>query len=273
MSPEEEGRAKALRYYRILAVVLGLIGVTQLSLGIVGVTKENSYGGSTFGPPFYVGGFIVGILGLLSAGLCACVLFKADADSDVKKRELACTMHGQYAVSMFMIMGCFAGSVLAGIGGISDFGEPSEGEYYETKKTLAVVILVLCIVALGVAIASLCVVCTYGAYFGVIIQNRRGGRVVIWNNTGTSGTVTMHTTAYGMGGINSAPFNTTTYGMNTQNDEQIRNLQEQNRLLQQQLELQRQLNQQQQYSGGYYPPPPASYGNQSAPPPSYDSVK
>jgi hypothetical protein len=58
----DEGKEKALRNYRILAVVLGILGATLLILGIVSVVKENENDEDTFGPPFYVGGFVVGIM-------------------------------------------------------------------------------------------------------------------------------------------------------------------------------------------------------------------
>lgn len=52
---------KAHRNYRILAVVLGILGATLLIFGIVSVVRENENDEDTFGPPFYVGGFVVGI--------------------------------------------------------------------------------------------------------------------------------------------------------------------------------------------------------------------
>lgn len=250
MTPEDEGKVKAHRNYRILAVVLGILGATLLIFGIVSVVRENENDEDTFGPPFYVGGFVVGI-----------------------------TIQGQFMLSIFMIMGCFAGTVLAGVGGFgfSHFRE-NKDYYYYVKQKYAAAILALCIISLFVTICSLCTLCTmYKSYFGVAINNRRGARVVIWTNTGTGNAVITQTQTFG-----NYPTNATGFGMGSASNDQIRQLQEQNRLLQEQLELQRQLQQNQNpqqnlYGGGYYPPPPPpSYGfsgGLSAPPPSYGTVK
>lgn len=171
-------------------------------------------------------------------------------------------MQGHYILSIFMIMGCLMGSMYAGMGG---FGVSTYDDDDGSKKTLAVIIFIGCIVATIVTIYSLCIMCTYGSYFGVHMQR---GRMTVWN-TGTMGTTTIHTTT---------PFQTTTFA--TGNNQQISQLEQQNRLLQQQLELQRQMIQQQtQYPGGVYPPPSQStYGMNpaypsDAPPPSYDAIK
>ncbi|XP_045157701.1 uncharacterized protein LOC123523966 isoform X1 [Mercenaria mercenaria] len=272
MTAEEEGREKALRLYKILACLLGLLGVGLLICGILAVTNTDS---DSFGMPYFLGGFIVGILTLISAALCTCIFLKAPgADSDVKKRELACAIQGQYILSMFTIMGCFIGCVSAGVGGLSSSGFDDDDEDEDgPKKTLAVIILVGCIGAIFLTIFSMCIVCTYSSYFGVVIQRGRRGRMVFINNTGQ--TAGMPTTIH-----------TTTFQTTPQtNSNQVSQLEAQNRLLQQQLELQRQLFQQQQqqqqqtqYSGGFYPPPPPpSYGLNdsapSAPPPNYFDVK
>lgn len=59
MNFTEEGRQKALGYYRILAGVMGLAATGLLICGIVAVTKYPEGG---FGPPYYIGGFIGGVL-------------------------------------------------------------------------------------------------------------------------------------------------------------------------------------------------------------------
>lgn len=193
-----------------------------------------------------------------------------DADNEIKKREVGCAIQGQYILAMFTIMGCFIGCISAGVGGLSSTGFNDDDEDDDgIRKQLAIVILVGCILAVFVTIFSISVVCTYSSYFGVMITRGRRGRIVIMN---AGATTTMPST-----------FNTTTFNAtsNTNND-QIRQLEAQNRLLQQQLELQRQLQQQQQqtqYSGGFYPPPPPpTYGVDpafppTAPPPSYNDVK
>ncbi|KAL4222394.1 hypothetical protein ACF0H5_018433 [Mactra antiquata] len=271
----EEGRAKALKYYKLMAVAQALLGIGMLVCGVVAAINQDE---DVFGPPYFVGGFVVGIMALIAALLCSCIIAKAPgASSSVNKQELGCAMTGHYILSMFMIMGCFMGVVLAGIGG---FGFSDHNDRSSLNKSLAVVILVGCIVGLFLTIGSLCIVCTYGRYFGIVITSGHRGRTVIIN-TNTTGNqivgmqpVTTHgavfQTDYGM-------------GMGTNQSQQISELEQQNRLLQQQLELQRQLNQAQQqqqpYGGGFQqPPPPPMYpGNAAypptAPPPSYSDVK
>lgn len=59
----DEGKEKAIRYYRIQAVVLGILGAVLLALGVVAVVKQSNYeGDDTFGVPYFVGGFLVGIM-------------------------------------------------------------------------------------------------------------------------------------------------------------------------------------------------------------------
>ena len=54
----EEARRKALGLYRFLAFIQLLLG-----MGLLGGGRKGSiYSGDSFGPPFYLGGFIVGPL-------------------------------------------------------------------------------------------------------------------------------------------------------------------------------------------------------------------
>jgi len=55
----EEGRKKAISQYRILAAVMGIAATALLICGILAVTQ---YPDGGFGPPYYIGGFIGGIL-------------------------------------------------------------------------------------------------------------------------------------------------------------------------------------------------------------------
>ncbi|XP_053395961.1 uncharacterized protein LOC123523965 [Mercenaria mercenaria] len=264
MTAEEEGRAKAVKAYKILAGLFGLLGVGLLACGIAAVLNPGS---QDFGLPYFIGGFIVGIMTLIAAAICTYVILKApDADNELKKREVGCAIQGQYILAMFTIMGCFIGCVGAGLGGLS-----SSSSYYDDdeeedspKKTLAIIILVGCIGAIFLTIFSMCVVCTYSSYFGVVIQRGRRGRMVFINTGGSS---TMSST------VHAATLQPTPHTSN-----QVDELEKQNRLLQQQLDLQKQIQQQQQqnqYSGGFYPPPPPpSYGADGSapeyPPPAYN---
>ena len=59
----DEARAKAINLYRTLAGVQGVLGLGLLACGGCGTmyTNENS-----FGPPYYLGGFLVGSV----VGIC-----------------------------------------------------------------------------------------------------------------------------------------------------------------------------------------------------------
>lgn len=189
-------------------------------------------------------------------------------------------MTGQSIVSMFSLMGCFAGIVLAGVGGFGGFSSSifsKEVKHQGTIKGLAAGIIVCCILVLGLNIFGMCIICTYGSYFGVQVGNRRGRTVIMFNETNGAGTATLITNTGGLGYGSTHAFQTQG-GFNNPGttDASIRNLQEQNRLLQEQLRLQQELNQQRNQQFG--PPPPPSYGFSEpayppyAPPPSYDKV-
>ena len=207
-------------------------------------------------------------------------------------------MTGQYILSMFLVMGCFMSCVLAGIGGLNEPSFTADLSNYNESavKTLTVAIIVGSIAVLLLDVFGICIVCAYGSYFGVQINDRGTDQSaeVIRFNQGPDGTmvVTSQTTS----GYNS-DLNTANMGMgnnlcnmggqptafSTVGAADVHSLQEQNRLLQEQVRLQQQLlNQQQQQQllqagqFGYSMPPPApgfAPSAQDAPPPSYDEVK
>ncbi|WAR05617.1 hypothetical protein MAR_020986, partial [Mya arenaria] len=178
---------------------MGLLSAGLLIIGIIAVSK---YPDSGFGPPYFIGCFVVGCLGLIHALVCTFIAFKGgDIDNDdIKKREIGCA---------------------------------------DKVKTLSGIIIAGCILTLGVNVFGMCIVCTYGSYFGVHIQNRQRGRAVITfgtTGTGTNTAFVTHTGGLQMGGM----------GANAD----IQTLQEQNRLLQENLRLQQELFNQQQRAQG-----------------------
>lgn len=154
------------------------------------------------------------------------------------------------------------GVVMAGIGG---FNSGFDEEIDSNAQTLAGIIIALCLLVLGINIAGMCILCTYGTYFGVVMTQRRTAVIITQSNTGNTNVMTYNTTGMTAMGTNNA---------------QLESLQAQNRLLQQQIDLQQQLinqqqQQQQQTQYGFqappaYPPNPAY--PPTAPPPSYDKV-
>ena len=58
-SPTDEARGKAINLYRVLALVQLLLGVGLLACGGLG-TQYNDSG--SFGPPYFIGGFLVGFM-------------------------------------------------------------------------------------------------------------------------------------------------------------------------------------------------------------------
>jgi len=201
-------------------------------------------------------------------------------------------MTGQYKLSMFLIMGCFMSCVLAGMGGLSEPSFTADlSKYNESAvKTLTVIIIVGSIAVLLLDVFGMCIVCTYGSYFGVQI-NQRGRAAVIRFNQGLDGTtvISSQTTPGYNSGLNTA--NTSMGNMfgnmggqstafSTFGATDVHSLQEQNHLLREQVRLQQQLlNQQQQQQArqfGYgMPPSPSGFlpSAPDAPPPSYDEVK
>lgn len=278
MGAEEEARKKAIGLYRILAIVQLLLGIALLTCGGFGTQYE----AGSFGPPFFVGGFIVGSFMVISALLCMCVGYKGSetAGNEVQRREVACGVMGQYILAMFTFMGCFIGLVFAGIGTCDD-----DDFYYDSdeivcppeRDAIRYAIIVLVVVAILTNIFSMYIVCTYGSYFGVVMTRGRRGRMVMTINT------TANTPVY-----NTHPVTGTYTSDIGRNDQRMQQLERQNALLQQQLELQRQFAQNPPpYSGGYPPPPqPATYGFNTdpafppstpfpapdAPPPTYSSL-
>ena len=59
MTVSGKARKSAIRRYRILALIMGLLSGGLFACGIIAVSKYPEGGG---GPPYYIGGFVVGIL-------------------------------------------------------------------------------------------------------------------------------------------------------------------------------------------------------------------
>jgi len=71
MTVPEEGRRAAIRRYVILALLMGLLSGGLFACGIIAVDKYPEGG---FGPPYYIGGFVVGILvRVSSASVYSCL--------------------------------------------------------------------------------------------------------------------------------------------------------------------------------------------------------
>ncbi|KAL4220608.1 hypothetical protein ACF0H5_021005 [Mactra antiquata] len=240
---DEEGKKKALTYYKILAAVWFVLGAGLLILAIIATLNRDP---DLFGPPYFIGGYIAGILGLIVALQCGFIAYKGpNATSNEDKKNLGSLIQFQYMTSFFLIFGCIVGLIMAGIGGIANSDELSS-----LNNTLAIVIMVGCIIGLVCSIGSICVVSTYGKYFGLIMKRSgRKGRMVMVN---------IHAT-----GVNDSTVHP------TGNSSRVNELQRENELIQQQIELQKQLNQQQQYGGGFTggPPPPPAYTSDPVYPP------
>ena len=198
-------------------------------------------------------------------------------------------------IHVFIIGSCMS-CVLAVIGGMNEPSLTADLSKYNRSaiKALTVVIIAGSVAVLLLDVFGMYIVCTYGSYFRVQI-NQRGRAAVIRFNQGPDGTmvVTSQTTS----GYNSG-WNTANMGMGNSmfrnmggqptafskgGAADVHSLQEQNRLLQEQVRLQQQLlNQQQQQQllqagqFGYSMPPPApgfAPSPPDAPPPSYHEVK
>ncbi|KAH3699659.1 hypothetical protein DPMN_074619 [Dreissena polymorpha] len=151
----------------------------------------------------------------------------------------------QSILSYLMLMGCIMGTAIAGIMGLS-FGK-DQAENIDAVRALASVILVLCLATLGVIVFGLCIGCTFGVHFGVVRTRRRGNVIII--NNGTAGLAP----GGGFNGTGTGYGNQTIF---TTSGDMV-TIQEQNRILQDQIRLL----QQHQQGGGYQPnAPPPAYG-------------
>ncbi|XP_052806174.1 uncharacterized protein LOC128235398 isoform X2 [Mya arenaria] len=191
MASEEEGRVVALKRYKILAGLMGLLTAGLLIMGIIAVTMYPENG---FGPPYYLGCFIVG-----------------------------CLIKGHYALSIFLCIGCFFGIFFAVVSLSGFVSGPDEPTGYEDKvEALSGITIACCILTLGVNIFGIRIVITYGRYFGVHINDHRTGAAETTFDTQTG---VLHNDGTGTNAI-------------------IQSLTEENRLLQENLRLQQELNQQ-----------------------------
>ncbi|XP_052247692.1 uncharacterized protein LOC127855845 isoform X2 [Dreissena polymorpha] len=219
--------------------------------------------------------------GLLQALMCTYIVVKGPSsqENEIKKREFVCVMTVQYIVSAFHFAGCFVGFIMAGIGGFAISTSIFEKEipYQGTIKVLAAAIIVGCILELAVSIYGYCIICTYG-----VQMNRNRGAVIMIHQPNGAGTATVITNTGGGFGLNDPYMFTTGGGFNNPGttNANVQALQEENRLLQEQLRLQRELNQQRNQPFGFQGqlPPPPSYGfygssnTPSTPPPRYDKA-
>ncbi|WAR05435.1 hypothetical protein MAR_020804, partial [Mya arenaria] len=102
MTTEGEGRAVALQKYKIFAGVMGLLSAGLLIIGIIAVTK---YPEGSFGPPYFIGCFVVG-----------------------------CLVYGHYILSMFLFMCCCVGTIFAAMGGLGGSSLFDEKTGYEDQE-------------------------------------------------------------------------------------------------------------------------------------------
>ncbi|XP_052806133.1 uncharacterized protein LOC128235363 isoform X2 [Mya arenaria] len=255
---------------------MGLLTAGLLIMGIIAVTMYPENG---FGPPYYLGCFIVGCLGLIHTMVSTRIVSKGgDIDNDdIKKREIQSTMKRHYVLSILLCMACFIGIFFAGVGGFPGFGSGiNEPTGYEDKvKALSGITIAGCILTLGVGIFGACTVSTYGRYFGVHVNGHR--TVAAGTTFGTEGMGTNTNYATQTGAL---------YNGGTGTNAIIQSHTEENRLLQENLRLQQELNQQrrsQRTHNGLNPSPSSIYpmggvyhlsahSFPTDPPPSYYSV-
>ncbi|XP_060596974.1 uncharacterized protein LOC132750921 [Ruditapes philippinarum] len=280
MSKEGDKRKSALERLKVLAGLFVVLSIIIMICAGLGTTYRDK---DAFGPPYYIGGFIVGPLAFLAALLLVISLMGSMGKSveDDQWTELAPRLSCQYALSTLLIPGCFIGCIFTGIWGLNS---DEDEENSQTNKNIAIIILTAIICVFVVTIISMGTIRSYGKYFGVIIDKRGRQTVFVSNNTSDNGAGVGRANQSSSGVVvhnNMNIFSTDT------NQQHVSQLERENRLLQQQLALQQQMmsqqrQQQQQFTGGMYPPPPPSYSDTdpaypptasfpgpSAPPPPY----
>ena len=81
---------------------------------LFGGYKGTQHAGEVFGPPFYIGGFIVGSLRLLSALIGFCIVTKRfDDGNEIKRNEVKGCVSCHYVNAMFVFFGCMFGLMFA----------------------------------------------------------------------------------------------------------------------------------------------------------------
>ena len=254
---DREGRAKAFRFYRFLAVIQFLLGVAL----IFGGYKGTQHAGEVFGPPFYIGGFIVGPLMLLSALIGFCIVCKGfDESNEIRRNEVKGCVSCHHVTAAFVFMGCLPSLMFTAM----NFGCSFDDDCSSERDHIRYAIIAGIVVAILTGIFSMFIVCTYGKYFGFIITSGRRRMIVTLDDHHLAGgpmygSDLAHATQMGLGG--------------SQNSPRMQQLARENELLQQQLELQKQIGQQQPLNTGVGyppppppPPPPATYGFSIEPP-------
>ncbi|XP_052804156.1 uncharacterized protein LOC128234159 isoform X2 [Mya arenaria] len=264
----------------------------MLSIGLlaVGVTAVVKYPVSSYGYPYYTGCFIVGCLALGYGLVCSYIAFKGaiDTNNETNKKEVGYAIACQFILSSFLSIGCLAGTVFAGFWLSGNYSADNTTEYQDKVRTLSGATIAGCILTLGVNVFGMCTACNYGSHFGMNNQHQRSSSAD--ETFETAATVNTSDNLTQTGSIE----------MGVMSTGSIHTLQEQNRLLQEQVRFQQELLNQQQgayvstigfnapaspnysVSGVFVTPEhqlpsapafPSAPPPLSDPPPSYDSLK
>lgn len=289
------------RKYLILFIVKSGLGICLLTLGGLGVRYTRGQT-DTFGPPYFLGAFIVGsafvLSGLMNILIYCNIYMKEDTSASLKDLpKYAC---GEVGFTVVSVLGGFIGIFFVAIFGVPKcdpddfFSHCNYTRNISQNHTIAILILLLLIVSEIVAIGSIVVHCrSYGrlGYNNAFGQRRHFG--IALNARSTPTNVTYSTAHYppsnysgqsqvqnfafvhppagypqyqGQAGQNTqGGSGAEGYGQSAPNT--VNDLQEQNRLLREQIALQQQqLNLMQQQQLDARAPSP-----NFPPPPSYDS--
>ncbi|WAR11533.1 hypothetical protein MAR_025713 [Mya arenaria] len=232
---ETTGIERARRRHGYLAGVMAVLGIILLICGLLGALIYNKV--DTI--PYYVGGFSAGPLALIMS-LASILISKCGSSNSSESSAMKHVLGAQWALSLFLVFGCFVGIVFASVGGIAD--SAYEGDPVVANKTIAVITLIACIITIIASIGSICLYCCYGHEFGLDTGKRsskRRRRTFIDDNVVGPSPSSQGTERTSVHSIPTLP-------RTSQSETDMLSLQEQNRLLKEQIILQKKLQQQQQ---------------------------
>ena len=251
-----EEQNKAVTQYRVIAGIQLVLGVGLVACGGIGTQYTNEYDVI----PYYIGGFISGIMILGGGALCLYIGIKGadNKPGEEKSKEVACAVMTQYILSMFTFGTCIFGMIFAGMGSCEDYNYFYDYTCPPERDIIRYCIIVGIVIALIVNIVSMCTVCAYGKIFGVVMRRGHRGRTVMSIDTSANGARTAQAQLGLASNYAANTFQVNSFGGN---EARMQQLARENELLQQNLELQRQLQQRQQQNTdpAYPPPPPYNY--------------
>lgn len=171
----EKRRRAAVRTYLCLSLTQFALGASSIVCSAVSVKYKSSYQGV----PYYSGGFINGLMLLISSLLSFRVYNKGPlfASSVQARKEVMCAVNWQRVTSFAIFFSCLIGLALIWMYNlcIGDEDQCSYKEFKRQNNILAIACFSLGAIGLVTAGVSVVIVRKYGIYFGVLLVSDTAG--------------------------------------------------------------------------------------------------